>query len=268
MLIKKRPDLLLIILILAAISLMGCRATPATPITQVDGAPWIGGKELATAALTPRPGDPTTLAPLALTPTMLGTILPYPTVIVTLVPTASPTFPADLVPTRAEGPLTVAGCEVPYPYAYAWGAASEVQSKLGCPSGLPTNPSGAAQLFEHGFMFWRSSDRTILVVTDNRQWYLRADTFTDGQLTEDPAIIPPAGYLEPVRGFGKVWREDPAIREALGWALMEEYFSSLNWLEFEGGFVVSNPAADQYYALAWDKAGAKEGDHFGAVTPG
>ena len=35
---------------------------------------------------------------------------------------------------------------------------------------------------------------------------------------EDPDIIPPEGYYEPVRGFGKVWREERGVREHLGWA--------------------------------------------------
>ena len=35
----------------------------------------------------------------------------------------------------------------------------------------------------------------------------------------DPAIVPPDGRFQPIRGFGKLWRERPDVRDRLGWAL-------------------------------------------------
>ena len=34
--------------------------------------------------------------------------------------------------------------------------------------------------------------------------------------------MPPPGYYQPVRGFGLVWREQPNVRDRLGWALAPE----------------------------------------------
>jgi hypothetical protein len=36
------------------------------------------------------------------------------------------------------------------------------------------------------------------------------------------ALTPPPGRYEPQRGFGKVWRDFPEVREALGWATLPE----------------------------------------------
>ena len=35
-------------------------------------------------------------------------------------------------------------------------------------------------------------------------------------------IAPPEGRYQPIRGFGKVWRENPQVREQLGWAIAPE----------------------------------------------
>ena len=38
---------------------------------------------------------------------------------------------------------------------------------------------------------------------------------------EDPAVVPPSGFHEPVRWLGRAWREEPRVRELLGWATGE-----------------------------------------------
>jgi hypothetical protein len=48
------------------------------------------------------------------------------------------------------------------------------------------------------------------------------DTWTDAEPESDPAIVPPAGLLQPIRGFGKVWRNNAGVRDGLGWALSPE----------------------------------------------
>jgi hypothetical protein len=34
----------------------------------------------------------------------------------------------------------------------------------------------------------------------------------------DPKLTPPNGKRQPTLGFGKIWRENDAVRNALGWA--------------------------------------------------
>ena len=82
------------------------------------------------------------------------------------------------------------------------------------------------QLFEHGRMYWVQRVRQIwvLVVTGEGRgdWYVYEDTFDEGQPETDPSLTPPAGRLQPVRGFGKLWREVPGLRDMLGWAVQPE----------------------------------------------
>ncbi len=35
------------------------------------------------------------------------------------------------------------------------------------------------------------------------------DTWTPDEPESDPAVVPPEGLYQPIRGFGKVWRENP-----------------------------------------------------------
>lgn len=52
----------------------------------------------------------------------------------------------------------------------------------------------------------------------NGQWVKFPDTFTASDPQTDPSIVEPPGLLQPKGGFGKVWRANPNVRAALGWA--------------------------------------------------
>jgi hypothetical protein len=88
-----------------------------------------------------------------------------------------------------------------------------------------TTAQGAHQGFQQGFMIWLPTPEGLSYVFaftyDGRLRILR-DDWRPGMAESDPSLIPPEGLLQPVRGFGKVWREDPALREAIGWALAPE----------------------------------------------
>ena len=49
------------------------------------------------------------------------------------------------------------------------------------------------------------------------------DTWAEGQPERDPALVPPSGRYQPIRGFGKVWREQlGGLEVGVGWAAAEE----------------------------------------------
>lgn len=95
-----------------------------------------------------------------------------------------------------------------------------------CPSAAPLISDAAEQQFEHGSMIWIKEEDVILVLFDDEifspKWLAFSDDWNDGDMVEDPAIDPPDGYYEPERGFGLVWREQEAVRDRLGWALVPE----------------------------------------------
>lgn len=86
----------------------------------------------------------------------------------------------------------------------------------------------AEQVFENGRMFWLQPYSQIWVlVLDGEgegEWLRYNDTFVEGEDPEDdPDINPPDGFYEPQRGFGKLWRETPEVRDALGWGITPEF---------------------------------------------
>ncbi len=106
-----------------------------------------------------------------------------------------------------------------------------------CPDGPPLNSYAAAQRFERGWMIWVEESDTFYILFnlgahpfDSRLAFrtlgplvLRPGASVDNRVEETP----PAGLLEPVSGFGLIWRGeveglDVDLRQALGWAVVPE----------------------------------------------
>lgn len=116
---------------------------------------------------------------------------------------------------------------------------------LGCPRTEAITVNAAQQPFENGLMLWREDDNVIYGLRPDQTWFFTGDTWRDGlDLSEDPALVPPNGLYQPVRGFGKVWRERPGLREALGWATAEEQGFTAVIQEFAGGTVLQEAAGE------------------------
>ncbi|HLV36454.1 MAG TPA: hypothetical protein VKY59_15115 [Spirillospora sp.] len=105
----------------------------------------------------------------------------------------------------------------------------------------------AEQVFEKGRMFWLQPTGQIwvmIVTSEGRgEWRIYEDTFVEGEPEIDPDIIPPDGFEQPTRGFGKLWRENPEIREALGWAITPEFGFVTRYEYHPGGTLNAN---DEY----------------------
>lgn len=125
-------------------------------------------------------------------------------------PTATPTRPA--VATRAVTPSAT-----PCAYDYFFTPAPPT-----CPREAPVATAAAEQPFTGGVMIWLEATQSITVFFPDGRWQSYADTWTEDEAESDPAPSPPAGFFQPIRGFGKVWREHPALQERLGWATSVE----------------------------------------------
>jgi hypothetical protein len=138
------------------------------------------------------------------------------------------------------------------------------------PTPVQTQIRVAEQLFENGRMFWlEPTDQIwVMVVTDEGRgtWTIYPDTFIDGEQEFDPSLTAPEGLLQPERGFGKLWRSVPAVREALGWAVTPE-FGYTSPYEYQAGGTVD--AAGTYtrssgehflYSLYGERFRFNEGD--------
>ncbi len=74
------------------------------------------------------------------------------------------------------------------------------------------------------------------------------DTWAEGE-PETTGLTPPPGKLEPKRGFGKVWREEPGVREALGWATQPERSDRAVMQFFDHGMMVWLAGTDFVYTF-------------------
>jgi hypothetical protein len=113
-----------------------------------------------------------------------------------------------------------------------------------CPGDAPLASYAAAQRFEHGLMIWIEALDAYYVLADHdhkvsgdaQGWSsLTSLRVIRGPLDLKPgaspenrlAETPPTGRVEPVSGFGLVWRGEvvgaEGNRGALGWALEPEY---------------------------------------------
>jgi hypothetical protein len=94
-----------------------------------------------------------------------------------------------------------------------------------CPQNAALHSAGAEQHFEHGVMIWIGEENHIYVLFEDGnspQWNAYQDEWSLGMLESDPTLSPPPSLMQPVRGFGFVWREQPSVKDRLGWATNQE----------------------------------------------
>lgn len=117
-----------------------------------------------------------------------------------------------------------------------WEANPRIQQDLGwARQETPSAVAGAYQRFEGGVMVWRQDTSQIFAFVNDGTWRSFADTFREGDPESDPRFAPPGGNQQPIRGFGKVWRDNPDLREQLGWATAKEEAQQAEIHLFERG---------------------------------
>ena len=127
------------------------------------------------------------------------------------------------------------------------GYATAVEQELWC----------AGQHFERGQMLWldqlREDPIYVLSYGESKTggWQRYVDTWREGD-PESTNLTPPAGLFEPIRGFGRLWREELGGPDApVGWALELEQGFTGSVQPFERGLMLWNPLDQTVYVL-WD----------------
>ncbi len=211
--------------------IQGASVTPATPVV---------------AAVTPTVQAGTNLTPTAVIPTVTA-ITPTQTISATkpitaaLVPMASPTpgGPTPTPPAPLAGEPSAGLYRPEGAFASQWEKDTRLQQGLGWAKTAASGTTATAiQTFDHGTMIWRSDTQQIYAIYADRTWTVFTDTFKEGDAENDPNLRVPQGKLQPMRGFGKIWRENPAVREKLGWATAKEQGISSPLQNFEHGFML------------------------------
>lgn len=170
-------------------------------------------------------------------------------------PTPAATTAPTPAPSTTPTPLPSAtACPQPVDPALAeFVQASPARDRLNCPLAAALTTPAAWEPFERGLMLWREDLNLIYVLGPDGIWISTGDTWREGDEPYDAAIVPPAGYYQPVSGFGKTWRGRPGIRETLGWATAEEKGFTATIQEFGGGAVWLDPARNVFILLFNDK---------------
>lgn len=203
-----------------------------------------------TASPTQPPSAVNLLAQLALEATVLPTQFqaPPPPIGSTVVPppgsvlaTPLPATQCQFLPSGGFGLLIINEPALP--------------TQIGCPVGAPpvtASLASAAQTFERGAMVWVSGSPGVIYVLFNNGTFLRFDdTFVAGVDPESGGQTPPSGLLEPVRGFGKVWRTSDAVRSGLGWATSPETATNAIVQDFERGRMLHLPSRADILILTY-----------------
>ncbi|GAB4570925.1 MAG: hypothetical protein Kow0077_06290 [Anaerolineae bacterium] len=140
------------------------------------------------------------------------------------------------------------------------------------PTPVNTQIQVAEQVFENGRMFWLQPTKEIWVMvndpgtTERGTWMIFDDTFEEGEPEIDPELTPPADTIQPVRGFGKLWRENEQVRELLGWGVTPEFgfvtryeYRAGGYLDSEGRYV-PGPGTHVLVSLGNETFAFDEGD--------
>jgi hypothetical protein len=173
---------------------------------------------------------PTTAKP---TSAPRSTSTPQPT------PTTKPS--STPLPAPSPTPCTIA---VGSRFTAAW---NQYADELGCPLNQAHTHDAATQDFERGALLWRvKPDQIYVMYNDGRLEFYPMSAYPESVRQNppggDPDINPPSGYQQPVRGFGLIWRDNPQVREGLGWAMEGEnradWFYGFEAQDFVGGTII------------------------------
>lgn len=120
--------------------------------------------------------------------------------------------------------------------------------------------NAAYQLFENGFLLWRADTGRI---EEFHTGYVAGYNLDQYALLPDNPVTdtPPAGRVKPVFGFGRVWGNFPATRNALGWGLANEQgfqatfvtdlATFVNCVNLPDGTFISYPHFDGVRSYFW-----------------
>ncbi|MBU1879746.1 MAG: hypothetical protein KJ734_12410, partial [Chloroflexi bacterium] len=92
-------------------------------------------------------------------------------------------------------------------FGEVWNTFSSVKAGMNCPTQSAITIWSAEQDFQYGYMFWRSDTNTVYVIYDTGAWKQVPNTWQQGEPEQNNDIHPPNGLYQPVRAFGKVWRD-------------------------------------------------------------
>lgn len=212
-------------------------ATETTPA--VDDAATATAAALAGASQAP----PATPAPATVAPTQTAIATPE-------APTAEPTAtsPPPPPPTHTVAPTwTPCPLEIDPGVAPIW-----ARDYFGCALEPAVEGAWAYQPMERGMLFWSQGRDSIVMLANSGQWIEVPDNWDETKPELSCEATPPEGLIQPKRGFGLAWCTQPAMRDALGFALVIEEPTDARMQQVEAGYLLYHVARGTAYLLQPD----------------
>jgi len=127
--------------------------------------------------------------------------------------------------------------------------ASATESTVELPDPIVQEIIVSEQQFERGRMFYLQPTDEIWVMFEDPnglggRWEQFDNTWEESMPELDPELEAPEGFSQPIRGFGKLWRENGEIGDALGWALETEVGHVTTYRYEPGGEIVDGLYVD------------------------
>ncbi|MCI0710669.1 MAG: hypothetical protein L0154_10960 [Chloroflexi bacterium] len=218
----------------------------------------IEGTNVNTEPTQPPPATATATTLITLTPTFTPT--PTNTRSIEGVSAFQPVgiAPGDAIEGTVDSPFLPPGQCVTTPaggFATVYSNNPELASQLGCATTSATPVASAYQSFERGLMIWVSSQASppqsaIYALSTASSYQAFSDTWREGVDPNSSGAQPPSpGLIEPIRGFGKVWREGGGVQSSLGWATSPESGGSATIQQFDRGTMIYLTQTGQTYIL-------------------
>ena len=142
-------------------------------------------------------------------------------------------------------------------FGKVWNDNPTVKNGLGLGIEEQRTVQAAEEKTQGGVLFWRQDTLTIYALRNDGTWQAYPDTWQAGVHPESWGYAPPAGLYEPIRGFGKLWREQlGGPGGAFGWGTEPERGLSGTVQAFQKGVMLENERKDIYVLFntgAWVK---------------
>lgn len=222
-------------------------------------------KQLATVYISPTPNQAEAQATQT---AAVGLITPSPTPETLATPTVyigvflEPGPDIDALPLvnatlAAAGSMAVATerpsrCQIPIDPAFGqnWLTNLDLERQLGCAVEVMNPFDGSVQLFERGIMFFQPNGPIWAVATSGAiggpYWSVAQQL---PAVAEVDQVTPPPGMYAPLLGFGSVWYGVDGVRDALGYARMDEQETRISYQRFEGGTLIADVGNGVVYVL-------------------
>lgn len=175
-----------------------------------------------------------------------GAFVPFtPAPVLGATPTPGAAAPGAITPGVIV--FTPSSCAFPPPPELGAAAASDPAfiASLGCAISPSASIPAASQVFERGVMVYVSAvgaPGQIYALTNDGRFRRFDDTWIAGVDPESSTEAAPPGLLLPIRGFLKVWANNPDIRAALGYATEGERGDTAAVTVFSSGRAVGLPS--------------------------